>query len=178
MILILSATLFIAVTPLVSALRYFDTFAYVIATPTPIGVGQTALVTYRVDQPMTGATVSTGGFSGSSVTITRPDGTTETKSDLPMDSTSSGWFSYTPDQIGTYYFQMHFPGQWANGSSFFTGPYNDYFNADESELVPLVVQEDPIEGYDRSPPLPTEPWKRPIYAENKGWWQAGDHWLM
>jgi len=25
--------------------------------------------------------------------------------------------------------------------------------------------------------LPTEPWTRPIYAENKGWWQVADHWL-
>ena len=178
LILMLSTTIFIAFTPTVNAVRYFDTYAYIIATPNPIGVGQNALVTYRVDQPASGATVDSGHFTGSSMTITKPDGTTEIKSDLVQDSTSSGWITYTPNQVGTYTFQYHFPGQWANGSSFFTGPYNDYFKADDSELISLEVQEDPIPDYSRSPPLPTEPWTRPIYAENKGWWQAGDHWLM
>ncbi|MBC7129968.1 PQQ-binding-like beta-propeller repeat protein [Candidatus Bathyarchaeota archaeon] len=27
-------------------------------------------------------------------------------------------------------------------------------------------------------PLPTDYWTRPIYAENKGWWQVADNWLM
>ena len=178
LVLLLSTTSLIVFTPIANAVRYFDTFAYIIATPNPIGVSQTALVTYRVDQPATGALVRSGLFSGSSMTITRPDGTTETKSNLIQDATSSGWITYTPNQVGTYYFQYHFPEQWANGSSFFTGPYNDHYAADDSEMVPLVVQEEPIPDYNRSPPLPTEPWTRPIYGENKGWWQAGDHWLM
>ncbi|MGF3523214.1 MAG: PQQ-binding-like beta-propeller repeat protein, partial [Candidatus Bathyarchaeia archaeon] len=40
------------------------------------------------------------------------------------------------------------------------------------------VQADPIQPYDRSPPLPTGYWTRPINAENKGWWQVADNWLM
>jgi len=156
------------------------TYSYVGAFPDPIGVDQTALVTYRVDQPGAGLNVFTGGFNGTSVTITKPDGTTETKSDLPMDSTSSGWFTYTPTQVGTYYFQMNFPGaQYIVPPSFFDPePVQWTYEASVSSKVPLEVQTDPIPEYARSPPLPTEPWKRPIYAENKGWWQAGDNWLM
>jgi len=40
------------------------------------------------------------------------------------------------------------------------------------------VQQDPIQGYDRSPPLPEGYWTRPINSENKGWWQVADDWLM
>ena len=155
-------------------------FAYIGAYPNPIGVGQTALVTYRVDQPAAGASVFTGGFNGSSVTITKPDGTTETKSNLGMDSTSSGWFSYVPSDVGTYSFQMHFPG----AEYTVEGPWYDpgtsvwKYLADDSSVVELIVQEEQIPNYDRSPPLPTEPWSRPIYAENKGWSNAGDNWLM
>jgi hypothetical protein len=155
-------------------------FAYVGAYPNPIGVNQIALVTYRVDQPGGGLNVYTGGFNGSSVTITKPDGTTETKSNLPMDPTSSGWFTYVPTEVGTYTFQMHFPGAeyTVEGPWYNPGLTTWKYDADDSSIVPLVVQEEPIPDYGRSPPLPTEPWTRPIYAENKGWWQAGDNWLM
>jgi len=158
------------------------TFAYVGAFPSPVGVGQTLLVTYRVDQPGAGLNQVTGGFNGSSVTITRPDGTTETKSDLKMDSTSSGWFSYVPDQVGTYTFVMSFPDQHYNtgsGPSFFQPIAGDvWYAASTSNPVDITVQEEPIANYDRSPPLPSEPWSRPINAENKGWGAVSDNWLM
>ena len=180
MILLIGISAFAALSSVKAAVVIRDPlpiFAYVGAYPTPIGVGQTALVTYRVDQPKSGANVRTGGFTGSSVTITKPDGTTETKSDLAMDSTSSGWFSYVPTVVGTYTFQMHFPGDvyWRNSS--FTQTLWSY-DADDSSIVELIVQEEPIPSYSRSPPLPTEPWSRPIYAENKGWSQVADHWLF
>ena len=155
----------------------YDTFAYISAVPSPIGVGQAALVTFRVDQPLAGATIRSGLANGTTVTITKPDGTTETKGPFQMDATSSGWFAYTPSAVGTYYFQMHFPQQqyWINGTTnqdFYT------YKADDSVKIPLVVQQNPVPGYDRSPPLPTGYWTRPINAENKGWWQVADDWLM
>jgi hypothetical protein len=170
---------------LANAQEYFGpvkTFAYVGAYPTPIGVGQSALVTYRVDQPGAGLNVRTGGFNGSSVTITRPDGTTETKSDLKMDSTSSGFFTYTPDQVGTYTFVMNFPDQRYDTQSS-PGGFQPiaglvWYAASTSASYELVVQEDPIPNYGRSPPLPTEPWMRPINAENKGWGPLAGNWLM
>jgi hypothetical protein len=158
------------------------TFAYIGAVPSPVGVGQQVLVTYRVDQPAAGANRFINHFNGTSVTITLPDGTTETKSNLEMDATSSGWFSYTPTQVGTYTLQMHFPMQEYDSGGFpsFFMPISGevIYAADDSDIIELVVQEDPIPNYNRSPPLPTEPWSRPIYAENKGWWQGADSWLM
>ncbi len=109
--------------------------------------------------------------------ITRPDGTTETKGPITLDSTSSGWLLYTPTVVGTYYFQMNFPQQqyWINGT---TNQDLYTYKADMSEKIPLIVQQDPVQGYTNSPPLPTDYWARPINAENKGWWQVADDWLM
>ena len=158
-------------------------FAYISANPNPVGVGQPVLVTFRVDQPAAGALVRSGLFNGTSVTITKPDGSTETRQNLVLDSTSSGWFLYTPTQTGTYYFQMFFPKQGPYVSTVDGGgfgvPAGIYtYLPDESEKIPLTVQADPIPGYDRSPPLPTNYWTRPINAENKGWWAVADNWLM
>ncbi|MFB3889271.1 MAG: PQQ-binding-like beta-propeller repeat protein [Candidatus Bathyarchaeia archaeon] len=159
----------------------FNVFAYISAVPSPIGVGETALVTFRIDQPLMGALERIGHANGTTVTITKPDGTTENKGPFSLDSTSSGWMTYTPTQAGTYYFQFHFPQQgpyWVNT----TFPTNTQtlvtYLADDSEKVPLVVQQQPIQGYDKSPPLPTGYWTRPINAENKGWWQMADNWLL
>ncbi len=158
-------------------------FAYVSANPDPVGVGQTVLVTYRVDQPAAGALVRSGHFNGTSVTITKPDGTTETRQNLEMDSTSSGWFTYVPTQTGTYYFQMFFPQQGPYLSAVDGGgfgvPAGIYtYLPDESTKVPLTVQANPIANYAGSPPLPTGYWTRPINAENKNWWGVADNWLM
>ncbi|MCX8150085.1 MAG: PQQ-binding-like beta-propeller repeat protein [Candidatus Bathyarchaeota archaeon] len=171
-----------------TAAQYVDrgqiqTFAYISAMPNPVGVGQPVIVTFRVDQPLAGATVRSGLPNGTSVTITRPDGTTETKQNLFMDSTSSGWFLYTPTQTGTYYFQMFFPQQGpyvstVDGGGFGLPPGIYTYLASQSAKISLTVQADPIQPYDRSPPLPTGYWTRPINAENKNWWQVADNWLM
>lgn len=182
--ILIGSSALLALAPSANAQEFgpVKTFAYVGAYPTPIGVGQSALVTYRVDQPGAGLNVRTGGFNGSSVTITRPDGTTETKSNLKMDSTSSGFFTYTVDQVGSYTFVMNFPDQHYNtgsGPSFFQPIAGDvWYAASTSASYELVVQEEQIEGYSRSPPLPTEPWSRPINAENKGWGTPAGNWLM
>jgi hypothetical protein len=155
----------------------YDTFAYISANPNPVGVGQMVLVTFRVDQPAYGAVANSGHFNGTSVTITLPNNTTDVRTNLAMDATSSGWFAYYPTMAGTYTFQMHFPEQVYNVTS---GPNtNQYtYKADDSEVISLTVQEEPIPSYDRSPPLPTDYWTRPVYAENKNWWQVADSWLM
>ena len=190
LILILAISTFMIFAPSTNAIlmppiNFDEVFAYISVVPNPIGVDQIVLVTYRLDQPALGALVRTNHFNGTSVTITKPDGTSEVRSDLAMDATSSGWFTYTPTSVGTYKFQMHFPKHeyWANitGIPAFGIPSTETYAtyaADDSDILELVVQEEPVPGYERSPPLPTDPWRRPIYGENKGWWQVADNWLM
>ena len=159
-----------------AAVQVIETHAYAMISPDVAGVGQTVIVSYRIEKTRQGATETTNHFEGFSVTITKPDGTVETKSNLPVDSTSGSWFAFTPTDVGTYTFTTHFPEQWANGSSYF-GSFNNLYLASDSAAVPLTVQEDSITGIPYNP-LPTEPWQRPINSENKGWWQISGNWLM
>lgn len=167
----------ISIAPMVNAaVVQIDTYAYVLLAPDPIGVGQQLLVSYRIDKVRIGATDLTNHFEGFSVTITKPDGTIETKSNLDVDSTSGGWFIYTPTMTGTYKFQTHFPAQWANGTAAGV-PYTYYYKASDSSVVSLTVQQNPIEGIPNNP-LPDGYWTRPINAENKAWNTIADNWLM
>ncbi len=177
LVLILSASALIAIVPVASAaVVQIETNAYVMLSPNPVGIGQQVLVSYRIDKVRIGATDITNHFEGFSVTITKPDGTTETKGPLGVDSTSGSWFTFTPTQVGTYTFQTHFPAQWANGTAA-SGPYNYLYKASDSSIVPLTVQQNPIEGIPNNP-LPTNAWTRPINAENKNWDTIADNWLM
>jgi hypothetical protein len=173
------AILMLAIIPAVLAqtVQVIETNAYAMISPDVVGVGQTVLVSYRIDKTRQGAVETANHFEGFSVTITKPDGTTETKSNLDVDATSGGWMTFTPTQVGEYTFTTHFPEQWANGSSFFGGPYTNLYLASDSAAVPLTVQEDPLPTIPFNP-LPTEPWTRPINAENKGWWRVSGNWLM
>src|SRR3989304_5404856 len=175
--LILTMSALIANTPTANAAVNIDTFAYVMLAPDVVQVDNIVVVEYRIDKVAQGATDTAGHFNGTSVTITKPDGSTEVRENLVMDATSGGWFMFTPTSLGTYKFKMNFPAQWVNGSAFGV-PFQNYYKASVSPEVSLTVQEEPIPGYEKSPPLPTDPWTRPIYAENKGWWQVADNWLM
>jgi len=162
-----------------AAVIYIDTYAYVMLAPDVVGVNQQVLVSFRIDKVAYGATDLAGHFTGFTVTITKPDGTTEVRGPYEVDATSGGWFLYTPTQVGTYQFQTSFPGQWVNVSATTGQPYPDqrYYRPSTSAKVALTVQQEQIQGIPLVP-LPTGFWKRPIYAENKGWWQVADNWLM
>ena len=160
-----------------AAIQRIETHAYAMISPDIVGVGQTVVVSYRIEKTRQGATETTNHFLDTfSVTITKPDGTVDTKSNLAVDATSGSWFTYTPTQVGEYTFVTHFPEQWGNGSSFF-GSYENLYLASNSAPVPLTVQEDLITGIPFNP-LPTDPWSRPINSENKGWSKISGNWLM
>ena len=80
--------------------------------------------------------------------------------------------TYVPTMTGKYAFQTSFPGQWVN-----TTDFDYYFKPSTSSIDEITVQEDPVADYP-DVPLPTEPWQRPVYGENKGWSEIADNWLM
>jgi hypothetical protein len=47
----------------------------------------------------------------------------------------------------------------------------------DSDILTLVVQEEPVTGLYKNPPLPTEFWTRPIYATNWQWGNLGANWF-
>jgi len=159
-----------------AAVTEYDTFAFVMVSPNPVGVNQETLVTFRIDKtnPLTTGSFSGERWQGLSVQITKPDGSIENKGPYEADPTGGSWFLYTPTQTGTYKFQCSFAGQEVNVSA------NDqrYYLPSTSAQLILTVQADPIPPYTNSPPLPTDSWTRPINSENKGWWQIADDWLM
>ena len=94
------------------------TTAYMSVTPTPIGQGQTLLVNLWMEPPSN----TNRFFSGYTVTITKPDKTTETVG--PLDSyqgDATAFFDYVPDQVGNYTFQFSFPGNYYPAGYYFNG---------------------------------------------------------
>lgn len=154
------------------------TYAYIVAAPNPVGLGQTVRVLMWLDQTINGGTIDNDiRFHNYKLTLTKPDNSTEIENwDTVWDTTSSQGFSYTPDQLGTYTFKFEFPGQEYtayshNAASLYV---NDTY-APSSASTTLTVQETqiPTQG---SYPLPTEYWTRPIYGENTAWWSISSDW--
>jgi len=154
-----------------------NTFAVCGVKPNPIGVGQQALIWLGVTDMLA---LQTDGFVGLTVTVTKPDGTTETLGPFRTDSTGSTGTTYTPTMKGNYTFQSHFPAQWFNWTvpaSFDAELYGPvYYKASDSEIKTLEVVEEPVQYYPAIP-LPTEYWTRPIDVQIREWYNIAGNWL-
>ncbi len=155
--LILALTFSISLTGIASVSAQTVSFFYVMAAPNPVGVNQDTLITIQMSRLVSYAP----GFQCDAID---PDGETihlfGPESSNPV---AAAWFYFTPTKVGNYTLTGSWPG-------------NSQYAASEGSLV-LVVQEEPISNLP-SVPLPTDSWKRPIYGENKGWWEVADSWLM
>jgi outer membrane protein assembly factor BamB len=155
------------------------TFAYINVAPDPVGVGQEVLVVFWLDKTFDGTVITNDyRFHNYQIYITKPDGTSESKTfDYIVDTTSSQYMSYTPDQVGIYTFNFTFPGQDYNtySHSASSAYINDTY-LPSSAITTLTVQQEPVT---KAPnyPLPTEYWTRPIEGENTAWYQIGSNWL-
>jgi hypothetical protein len=155
------------------------TFAFIMAVPNPIGVGQYTHIFMWLDKTFSATAIPNDyRFHNYKLTITKPDGTVETQTwDVCWDTTSSQGYNYAPDQAGNYTIKFEFPGQDINTYSHANNAYvNDTYLA-SSATTTLTVQEEPISDYPNSYPLPQEYWTRPIYGENPDWWTISSDWL-
>jgi len=165
--LVLTIAVAILEVPNASALD-LPIYAYVTASPNPVGVGQQALVVAWLDRiPLLYPNSSHTVWEDFTVEITTPTGT-ETIGPVDSDPLGSTYFTYTPDTVGEYTFQMSFPGQ--------TGIDGNYYKPATSNKFTLVVQEDEISGWNPTP-LPTGYWERPIYGENREWYTIAGNWF-
>ncbi|MFB3888270.1 MAG: PQQ-binding-like beta-propeller repeat protein [Candidatus Bathyarchaeia archaeon] len=141
-----------------------ETRAFLAVNPNPVGVGQTVDVT-AILQPI--PPLATDKFTGMVVTITKPDGTVETKGPMTSSPIGSQYFVYIPTMVGTYKFQFKY-----GGDTFKNGTYLP----SESPITELIVQQNPIEPYpDNS--VTTDYWTRPINAQNRLWSSISGNWL-
>ena len=156
------------------------TYAFISVSPNPVGVGQrTTIVVWLGDviqgaMSMPASAANDIRFHDYKLTITKPDGKTETVEwPIVFDTTSSAYTTYTPNQVGTYTLNFSFPGQTYTWS----GAYQNNTYLPSSKSTTLTVQEEPLPDATRSYPLPTEYWTRPIEGQNTDWWTISSHWL-
>ncbi len=179
LILVLAISAILVALPAVTAQAGTKkTFAYIGAVPNPAGINQQVLLHVGITENLYSVAQ---GWDDLSITIERPDGQTDTISDIRTDATGGTTRDYTPNQVGKYYIQTHFPQQvtTANkraGSMFTTTvPIGTVMLASESEILELVVQEEQIEYYPGQP-LPNEYWTRPIDAQLREWSRIAGSW--
>jgi hypothetical protein len=170
----------LVVLPVAKAAPTRKTYSVCSATPDPVGRGEQVLVRYGIMQQLPNVAFY---YSGLSVTIVKPDGTTETKSGLKTDSTGQSGFIYVPDQTGTYKLTSHFPETiwiWGDFFSLEAGMVianGTVLQASTSETIDLVVQEEPLPDYPGHP-LPAEYWTRPIDSQLREWYSVSGNWLI
>jgi len=155
----------IMLSPSVEAQSAKATYAYVGAIPNPVNVGGEVLIHLGITDTI-GAIGD--GWTGLTVTVTRPDGTTETLGPFKTDSTGGTGTVYIPQTAGNYTLQVHFPEQvWRSVT----------YKASNSELLTLQVIEGTIEYYPGIP-LPEEYWTRPIDSQFREWYAVSGSWLV
>ena len=143
----------------------YPEWIFTAAAPDPVGVGQPVMiVSWTLHMPPDigeSAGLVAGGrasWKGLTVTVTKPDETAEIINLPTTDSIGSAFYSYVPDQTGTYSIQAHVPAQWKN-----TTTYNRLYEAADSEQDTFTVTEKPLQ-IPSGVPLPTDYWTRPIDA--------------
>jgi len=160
--------------PTVTAQSTMKTYAYVGAIPNPVGVGQDVLLHVGISQPLTSTAQS---WEGLTVTIEKPDGTTQTIGPIKTDATGGTGTVYVPTMEGDYILQTHFPEQVTTATKQARGvPVGTVMLASDSEELTLTVQSEKIPYYP-GVPLPTEYWTRPIDAQAREWSSIAGSWL-
>jgi hypothetical protein len=157
---VLTLSSILTIFPMINAQQTQKTYPYIGAIPNPAPVNEQLLFHVGISAQLSSTHM---GWEGLSITIKRPDGQTETLSDITTDATGGTGVPYTPTMVGEYIVQGHFPAQGIMLAS------------DTDELV-LVVQEESL-TYWPGVSLPTEYWTRPINAQFYEWTEISGDWL-
>ncbi len=149
-----------------------STYPYVGAMPNPVGVGQETLIHIGISDQVSWPQP---GWEGLTVTVTKPDGTTETLGPFTTDTTGGTGTIYTPNMVGTYYLETNFPEQKIKYTSAGV-PANTTMLASKSEKLALNVTAE-ARTYFPDLPLPAEYWSRPINSQLRSWGAIAGNWL-
>ncbi len=190
LILILTFSAFMAAMPAANAHTpawTVATYPYISVIPDPVGVGQSVFVNFWLDKVPPTATGPYGDrWHNMTVTVTKPDGTTQILGPFSSDAVGGAFTTFTPTTTGSYTFQFSFPGQTIVGENpgktgTAIGTYNpayigDYYQPSISAKEVLTVQQQQIQSFPLQP-LPTGYWQRPIFAMNRNWYAISGNWL-
>lgn len=159
------------------------TYAYIEVTPNPVGVNQQVLILMWLDKPPPTASGPAGDrWQNFTVTVTKPDGTTEMLGPFTSDPTATTYTPFTPTETGTYTLLFTFPGQTAALANPITGvdgaasPFVGDYYMPSNATTTLTVQQQQV----TNPPLtpaPTGYWTRPIQGYDTAWASVASNWL-
>jgi outer membrane protein assembly factor BamB len=182
----IAATTILIASPLANAHTppwSIPTYAYIDASPNPVGVGQQISLVFWIDAiPPTAAGSAGDRWINLKVEVTEPNGATRTLGPFTSDSVGGSYAAFTPDQTGNYTFKFIFPGQTATGSTgtgingTMTSAFiNDYYQPSNSTAT-VTVQQEALPSPQQFP-LPTEYWTRPIESQNNDWYTISSNYL-
>jgi outer membrane protein assembly factor BamB len=147
------------------------TFPFVEAIPNPVGVNQRTLINFGL---LNFLAVDGDGWNVT-LTITDPDGETETIGPLMTWSTGTVGYSFVPDKVGTYELKCIFDRVYYESSVPARAP-TGWYAASETDPYELVVTEEPTVTYPGQS-MPTEYWSRPIDSQLREWWSVAGSWV-
>jgi len=165
--------------------RYNDqvpTWVYGVLSPNPVGVGQEmTIVMFNPQVPHASADANDIRYQYS-VSITKPDQSTErlpTSGTITSDSTGTAYTTYTPTETGNYTITITFHELfygWYSSSSM-----REFYGVtllESTHTYTLVVQDEQVVPAAVTVyPLPTEYWTRPIEGQNNHWGLVASYWL-
>ena len=161
----------------------YNQTAYIYVNPPVCGLNQAALIQIWCTPGMYHSFYD----QGYTVNIIKPDGTTETLG--PVNSymgDDTYWWSYIPDQVGTWQFQFIAPGTYLPTGNYtddptlqgFEQPANNqmllgascWFTGGTSEWVNVTVQQNFVQSWPPAAlPGAGDYWTRPVNPMNREW---------
>lgn len=158
-----------------------QTWALLSARPTTVGIGQPVLVNLET-QPAPGTDRLHQDYT---ITMTKPDGTTEVRKIESYPDDGTIWYEFVPDQLGEYtlkfdFIGTYFPaGRYLDGCNATSGGtlYTEsvYFKPFTTPVRTITVQQDLVGSWPESP-LPSDYWTRPAPYERREWWPILGNW--
>jgi hypothetical protein len=163
-----------AIPPGVTPAYTITSIPFLSFTPNPIGVGQQLLV----NMWFTYTAAENRFLADYKVTITKPDGTQDVMTLNSYVADSTAWFSYVPDQVGTWKLKFSFPGEYFPAGYYYNGllmtnttgtsyPDSTWYAPVSTQEQTLTVQNNYVISWFSA--LPTSYWTRPIEPNNREW---------
>jgi len=175
LILVITVSTILVALPAATAQETWHVYPFIGAVPNPAGVNQVVLLHVGVTLMLPSLEY---GWEGLSVTIEKPDGQTETISDIKTDSTGGTGVTFTPTMVGTYKLQVHFPEQKMPADLSRMGiSAGTTMLATESSVLELDVQQEQVVYYPGHS-LPSEYWTRPVDAQLREWSSISGNWVV
>jgi hypothetical protein len=173
MMFIISAIIITLPTAIAQLGTNWPSFPVLSLIPDHAGVGQEVLISYGITRQ---TAWPQSGWTGITISVTKPDGTSETLGPYNTDTTGLGGAVFIPTMVGTYSFVSNFPSQEVEVSV--AGlEAGTMMEASQTPAVTLSVTEGAAVDIFPGTPLPDEYWVRPIDAQNREWWVVSGSWL-